>query len=138
MDNGGVKISSSNTGQRGELLVAEKLLEHGWSVARPFDSASYDLVGVKKGRLVCIQVKSTLGQHHYKNNTPHYQFLLGKGKYSKCQYTRDEVNFYVCVGIDQKRFWIFPFDDIKVITVKIYDSNPKYRKWENAWELLEA
>ena len=66
-----------SVGQRGELLVAERLLEQGWSVALPFDTTTFDLVGVKGDRKVLLQVKSTLHKHDYDNTTPHYQFQLG-------------------------------------------------------------
>ena len=126
-----------SVGQRGELLVAERLLEQGWSVALPFDTTTFALVGVKGDRRVLLQVKSTLHKHDYENTTPHYQFQLAKGKSYKHKYEAGELDYFICVALDSKRFWVFPFGKLDQFTVKVYDSNSRFREFEGAWELLE-
>tara|TARA_Y100001973_G_C5164452_1_gene315307 strand:- start:1072 stop:1461 length:390 start_codon:yes stop_codon:yes gene_type:complete len=124
-------------GKRGELLAAEKLIEHGWDIALPIDSSVFDLIALKENRRWRIQVKSTLQKHSYENNSPHYQFQLAKGKSYKHKYQKGELDFFICVALDARRFWVFPFGALDQFTVKIYDSNSRFREYENAWELLE-
>ena len=124
-------------GKRGELLAAEKLIEHGWDIALPIDSKVFDLIALKEDRRWRIQVKSTLRKHDYKNTSPHYQFQLAKGKSFKHKYEASELDFFICVALDSHRFWIFPFADLDKFTVKVYDNSARYREYENAWELLE-
>lgn len=52
------------TGPRGELLVAVKLIGQGWSVAHLFgDNDPFDLLVNKGDRYLRIQVKATLEKH---------------------------------------------------------------------------
>jgi hypothetical protein len=54
-----------STGQRGELLVAERLIGQGWSVAHPFgENDPFDLMVNKGERFLRLQVKATLEQHN--------------------------------------------------------------------------
>jgi len=128
-----------STGQRGELLVAERLIEQGWSVAHPLsDSTSFDLL-VAKGELFRrIQVKATLQQHRYPSSRPHYQFQLAHGVRSKKPYEKGQVDFFVCCAINANRFWVIPFIESKTITLKIYNGNKsRLHKFEEAWGLLD-
>ena len=128
-----------STGQRGELLVAERLIGQGWSVAHPFgDNEPFDLLVNKGERFLRLQVKATLEQHKYKCNRPHYQFQLAHGQSSKTRYTADQVDFFVCCALDSHRFWILPFSAATVITLKIYNGEgSRFRPYEDAWDLLE-
>ena len=111
-----------STGQRGELLVAEKLIGQGWSVAPPLgDNDPFDLLVNKGDRFLRLQVKSTLKQHSYKCNRPHYQFQLAHGLSNKNRYTADQLDFFVCCALDTHRFWVLPFKAVTVITLKIYN-----------------
>jgi len=128
-----------STGQRGELLVAEKLIEHGWSVAHPLsDTSRFDLLVVKRQRFLRIQVKATLHQHEYKDNRPHYQFQLAHGLSSKKRYDKGDVDYFICCAIDVLKFWIIPFDEVRGLTAKIYNgTGNRFYKFEGAWDLLE-
>lgn len=127
-----------STGQRGELLVAEKLIANGWSVAHPLsDSSPFDLLVAMGERFLRIQVKATLEQHHYAGKSPHYHFGIGKGFRSKRRYSKEEADFFVCVALDTLRFWIIPFKEIKTLTIKIYEVEGKWTKFEGAWKILE-
>ena len=93
------------TGQRGELLVAEKLIGQGWSVAPPLgDNDPFDLLVNKGDKFLHLQVKAALEQHSYRNNRPHYQFQLAHGVSSKKRYTAWEEDFFVCCALDSNRF----------------------------------
>ena len=128
-----------STGQRGELLVAEKLIGQGWSVAPPFgDCDPFDLLVNKGDRFLRLQVKATLEQHKYRCNRPHYQFQLARGPSSKKRYTADPVDFFICCALDTHRFWVLPFAVASVITLKIYNGvDSKFHRYEDAWVLLE-
>jgi len=127
-----------STGQRGELLVAEKLIANGWSVAHPLsDSSPFDLLVAMGERFLRIQVKATLEQHHYKGRSPHYHFGVGKGFHLKKRYVKEEADFFVCVALDTLRFWIIPFKEIKTLTIKVYEVEGKWTKFEGAWRILE-
>ena len=129
------------TGVRGELLVSEKLISKGWSVAKPIgDGDPYDLLACKEAKSLRIQIKSTLGAHSYKSHpSPHYQFQLAHGLSSKKRYSKEEVDFFICCALDVKRFWIIPFEDATVLTLKIYngEAGSKFHRYEDAWILLE-
>jgi len=129
-----------STGQRGELLVAEKLIEHGWSVAHPLsDTARFDLLVVKGEQFYRIQVKATLKQHSYKDSRPHYQFQLAHGLSAKKRYEAGDVDFFICCAIDSLRFWVIPFAEAKSITTKIYNGTKgRFHKFEGAWHLMES
>ena len=127
-----------STGVRGELLAAEKLVERGWSVSFPVDTSPYDLVAAKDDKVFRIQVKSTIGLKKYKGYKEHYQFQTGRGLHSKRRYENHEFDYYICVALDGPRFWVFPIGFSKCVTVKIYDSNERFKGYENAWDILET
>ena len=129
----------NQTGPRGELLVAEKLIGRGWSVAQPFgDKDPFDLLVNKSDRFLRIQVKSTLEKHRYNKSRSHYQFQLARGPSSKTRYTADQVDFFVCCALDSHRFWVLPFEVATTITLKIYNGeDSKFHRYEDAWVLLE-
>ena len=126
-------------GQRGELLVAEKLIGKGWSVAHPIgDNDPFDLVVNKGDRFLRIQVKATLEKHKYNQSRSHYQFQLAHGPSSKTRYTAEQVDFFVCCALDSQRFWVLPFEAATVITLKIYNGvDSRFHRYEDAWILLE-
>jgi hypothetical protein len=126
-------------GQRGELLVAERLLEQDWSIAHPLsDTSPFDLIAAKGDRFLRIQVKATLKQHSYPSSRRHYQFQLAKGLSSKKRYTKGEVDFFVCCALDSHRFWVIPLAEVGTLTLKIYSgTGGKFHQFENAWVLLE-
>ena len=127
------------TGQRGELLVAEKLIGQGWSVAPPLgDNDPFDLLVNNGDRFLRLQVKATLEKHTYSQSRPHYQFQLAHSPSSKTRYTADQVDFFVCCALDSRRFWVLPFEAATVITLKIYNGEDgKFHRYEDAWVLLE-
>ena len=128
-------------GQRGEFLVAEKLLEHGWGIAHPLsDSSSFDLLANKGDKIWRIQIKTTQGLVLHANaSTPNFQFQTNHGCKTKSKYEKSTVDFFICCALDCLKFWVMPFDTVNCITTKIYGGKKcKYAVYENAWDLLET
>jgi len=128
-------------GQRGEFLVAEKLLEHGWNIAHPLsDSSAFDLLASKGRKIWRIQIKTTQSLVHYPSeNSPNFQFQTNHGCKTKVMYDKSTVDFFICCALDCSKFWVLPFDAVKSVTLKIYGGKKcKYTIYENAWELLES
>jgi hypothetical protein len=60
------------------------------------------------------------------------------GPSSKTRYTADQVDYFVCCALDSRRFWVIPFEEATVITLKIYNGkDSKFHSYEDAWGLLE-
>ena len=125
------------TGSRGELLVAEKLIANGWSVSFPHgDSEPFDLLASKGKRTLRIQVKSTLAPQYPKGKGAHYQFHLKHGRKSRA-YDEGSVDIFVCVALDAKRFWVIDCRDKPKPSMKIYGAGSKYAQTEDNWATLE-
>jgi len=128
-------------GQRGELLVAEKLLEHGWDIAHPLsDSSSFDLLISKDDKLWRIQIKTTQGLIMRKSYTsPNFQFQTNRGCRVKSMYDKSLVDFFIFCALDCLKFWVLPFAAVRNVTTKIYGGRKcKFAIYENAWALLET
>lgn len=128
-------------GQRGEFLVAEKLLEHGWDIAHPLsDSSSFDLLASKGDKIWRIQIKTTQSLVLYSGeNSPNFHFQTNHGCKTKVMYDKSTVDFFIFCALDCAKFWVLPFDTVKSVTTKIYGGKKcRYTIYENAWELLEG
>jgi hypothetical protein len=133
--------SSRSIGQRGEFLVAEKLLEHGWDIAHPLsDSSPFDLLVSKGDRIWRIQIKTTRGLIMYKSSTsPNFQFQTNHGCRVKSMYDKALVDFFIFCALDCMKFWVLPFVAVRSMTTKIYGGrNCKFAIYANAWDLLET
>jgi hypothetical protein len=125
-------------GARGELIVAQELMQRDWNVAFPFgDNCHYDLIAEKSHHFCRIQIKCTekvalTVQHH----GPHYAFTLSHGSITKEAYTKEHIDFFICCVIDGNRFWIVPVDLVATKTLKIFRDGKKYHEYEGAWDLL--
>jgi hypothetical protein len=130
----------NDIGLRGELIVAEKLISLGWSVATPMGSHTYyDLLIHKDSYLKKVQVKSTESlTRTVGSNAPSFQFSCRHGKTHR-NYSKDEVDFFIFCALDCAKFWVLPINSVKTTHVKIYTGPKcKYSNYENAWTLLEA
>ena len=128
-------------GQRGELLVAEKLIEHGWVIAYPLNSnPAFDLLASKADKIWRVQVKTTQGLcSHSGSHSPNFQFQTNHGCKRKVKYTKASLDFFILCALDCSKFWVVPFDSITSMTTKIYGGkNCQFAKYENAWELLSG
>ena len=125
-------------GARGELLVAQNLMERSWNVSFPFgDNCYYDLIAEKLCHICRIQVKCTekivLASA---GHGPHYAFTLSHGNTNKETYTKEHIDFFICCVIEGNRFWVFPVEDVTTKTIKIFLDGKKYHEYEAAWDLL--
>jgi len=125
-------------GARGELIVAQELMQRDWNVAFPFgDNCHYDLIAEKSHHFCRIQIKCTekvaLTVH---NHGPHYAFTLSHGSIAKEAYTKEHIDFFICCVIDGNRFWVVPVEDVTTKTLKIFRDGKKYHEYEGAWDLL--
>jgi hypothetical protein len=124
-------------GDRGELLVAQELIERNWNVAFPFgDNARYDIIAERNRYFCRIQVKSTEQVIVTPSHGPHYAFSLCHGKLVKESYNKDVIDFFICCAIQCKRFWVLPIEAINCKTLKVFLDGKKYHEYEGAWDLL--
>ena len=126
------------TGQRGELLVAEKLISKGWDVADPLGhNHAYDLLAIKGDKILKIQVKATVEYKTRHKQGFYWQFNTSKGRHRNTKYEVAEVDFFILVALDVSKYWIVPYKNLTAICVKIGAGDNKYRKFEDAWEVLD-
>lgn len=126
------------TGSRGELLVAEKLIANGWVVSWPIgDSEPFDLLASKGEKTLKIQVKSTLRPQFPRGKGQHYQFHFKHGAGKARSYEPGTVDVFVCVALDTKRFWVIDCRDKPKPSMKIYGAGSKYAQTEDNWAALE-
>ena len=85
-----------------ELRCAAELIKRDWHVAFPFiDSSAVDLIAYRDTRFVTIQVKSA---------------TLMEGKHAKVTKNFDKydgVDFIICYDVNNRRWFIFPFEELK-------------------------
>lgn len=85
-----------------ELRCAAELIKRDWQVAFPFiDSSAIDLIAYRGNRFVTIQVKSA---------------TLMEGKHAKVTKNFDKydgVDFIICYDVNNRRWFIFPFEELK-------------------------
>ena len=125
-------------GARGELIVAQELMQRDWNVAVPFGAnCHYDLIAEKSHYFCRIQIKCTeKGALTVHNHGPHYAFTLSHGSIAKEAYTKEHIDFFICCVIDGNRFWVVPVEDVTTKTLKIFRDGKKYHEYEGAWDLL--
>lgn len=127
------------TGTRGELLVAEKLIELGFHVSIPLDETQFDLVATHGEKSFRIQVKCTGGMEKTPRPTscPRYNFNLSRGSSRKITYTHADCDFIICLAMDSSRYWIIPVEDIASKILKIpANGSSKFCKYEYRWDLI--
>jgi len=85
-----------------ELRCAAELIKRDWQVAFPFiDSSAIDLIAYRGNRFVTIQVKSA---------------TMMEGKHAKVTKNFDKydgVDFIICYDVNNRRWFIFPFEELK-------------------------
>jgi hypothetical protein len=125
-------------GEWAELCFMARAAELGLRVSKPFgDSARYD-VGIEfGGRILRVQVKSTMyrrrGQHSYCLN------VLGPGRK---MYEEGVVDFFAIYLIPIDTWYIFPFEAIGRTRCSLHftpgSRRKKYERYREAWELLKV
>jgi len=115
---------SHKYGAMTELLCASELIQRDWNVAFPFiNSSAIDLIAWKGNRFVTIQVKSGT------------MLKWGHACISKDFDKYKGVDFIACYDVHNRRWFIFPYDELKgrkVVTL----SPKKYARNCDNWSLI--
>ena len=107
-----------------ELRCAAELIKRDWQVAFPFiDSSAIDLIAFRGDRFVTIQVKSaTMMEGSFAKVTKNFDKYAG-------------VDFIICYDIKNRRWFIFPFEELqgrKAVTL----SPIRYERNCDNWDLI--
>ncbi len=98
-----------NNGILAEELASVALLEEGFNVARPVRIGPIDLLSIWDGSVIKrLQVKSC--SKRSKDANMRYEFKVAQaGK----NYSENDLDFIVLVGVETKSFWVVPFKKIE-------------------------
>ena len=98
-----------NNGILAEELVSVALLEEGFNVARPVRIGPIDLLSIWDGSVIKrLQVKSCYKRTLDANMR--YEFKVScAGK----NYSENDLDFIILVGVETKSFWVVPFKKIE-------------------------
>ena len=98
-----------NNGILAEELVSVALLEEGFNVARPVRIGPIDLLSIWDGSVIKrLQVKSCSKRTLDANMR--YEFKVScAGK----NYSENDLDFIILVGVETKSFWVVPFKKIE-------------------------
>lgn len=107
-----------------ELRCAAELIKRDWHVALPIiNHSEIDLIAYRKKRFVTIQVKS--GTH----------LLNGYARIVKDMNKYEGVDFIVCYDVHNRRWFIFPFEELRDRTSVTLSPNRYTRNCDN-WNLI--
>lgn len=99
------EISELHCGRIGEHLVAADILIQGYDCFHAAQGMPYDLVADIGGRLIKVQVKTTLRARNIpqrKTPTPAYCFRIRHGKGAWHNYAPGEVDLFAMVCIEDR------------------------------------
>ena len=115
---------SHKYGALAELMCAAELIRHDWNVAFPFiNSSAIDLIAYRGDRYVTIQVKSSVSIRH------------GVAFVSKDMSKYEGVDFIICYDVINRRWFIFPYDDLRD-RKSVALSARKYARNCDNWDLI--
>ena len=107
-----------------ELRCAAELIKRDWHVAFPVVNQSrMDLIAFRENRFVSIQVKSG---------------NIMKGQWAEITAVFDQyegVDFIICYDLTHRRWFIFPFEELKG-RKSVTLSPKKYRRNCDNWSLI--
>ncbi len=122
-------------GEWAELCFMAKAAGHGLRVSKPYgDSASYDVGVERDGRILRVQVKSTL----YRRRGIESYSLNVHGPRRQL-YKKGSVDFFAVYLIPRDTWYILPFAAMGGNFSLHFTPGGKRGKWEDyreAWELL--
>lgn len=124
-------------GEWAELCFMARAAGHGLRLSKPFgDSASYD-VGVEcGGKMLLVQVKSTL---YHRRGSGYSLNIMGPGRK---RYPAGSVDFFAVYLIPIDRWYILPFDVIGRTHSSLHftpsSKHQKYAAYMEAWHLLRG
>jgi len=120
------------SGATGELLVALKLVQHGFSVSWPLtDIDGYDLICDSGERITRVQVKTST--EPTSRGTWRVNLVRGHGK--KRVITREDCDFVVIVlnYNDGPAIYILPVDDIQGMCPSFFPPG-QHPRWPEKWK----
>lgn len=95
-------VDSHKYGALTELMCAAELIKHDWHVAIPIITHSaIDLIAYREDRFVSIQVKSGTHLKH------------GYARINKKMDKYEGVDFIICYDVHNRRWFIFPYEELK-------------------------
>lgn len=121
-------------GEWAELCFMAKAAGMGMSVSKPLgDSRRYDVLVEAGGRIVRVQVKSTI----YRRRKDEYSLnVMGPGRK---RYKEGTVDYFAVYLIPVDEWYIIPYRAVgKKLTLHFRPDGgrQKYRKYREAWHLL--
>ena len=98
-----------NNGILAEELVSVALLEEGFNVARPVRIGPIDLLSIWDGSVIKrLQVKSCSKRTLDANMRCEFKVSCAGKNYSE-----NDLDFIILVGVETKSFWVVPFKKIE-------------------------
>jgi len=117
-------FDSHKYGALTELRCAAELIKRDWNVAFPFiNSSAIDLIAYRDARFVTIQVKSATSM------------TGGFARVSKDFNKYEGVDFIICYDVHNRRWFIFPFEELQGRRSVILSPNKYERNCDN-WALI--
>lgn len=117
-------IDSHKYGALTELMCAAELIKHDWHVAIPvLNFSAIDLIAYREDKFVTIQVKSAT----YMAN--------GYARIGKNFNKYEGVDFIICYDVYNRRWFIFPFEELRDRLSVTLSPNKYSRNCDN-WELI--
>ena len=117
-------FDSHKYGALTELRCAAELIKRDWNVAFPFiNSSAIDLIAYRDAQFITIQVKSA--------TTMDGNFARVSKDFNKY----DGVDFIICYDVHNRRWFIFPFEELqgrRSVTL----SPIKYERNCDNWHLI--
>jgi len=137
MMDGSVVKNCKEQGEWAELCFMAKAAGRGLRVSKPYgDSASYDVGVERDGRILRVQVKSTL---YRRGGRESYSLNVHGPK--RRPYTKGTVDFFAVYLIPREAWYILPFEKT-LGDFRLYITpgrkRGKWEKYREAWELLRG
>ena len=127
-----------NRGEISEQIFSTKCFtEYGYMVSMPIGTADYDLVVDVDGRLLRVQVKSSIYRSH---NSDTIRFTITKGtngnvRIGKYPYPEDSIDFFA-LHYEQREWYIIPRNVTGSIQTLCIAETGKYQQYKDNWEFL--
>lgn len=133
---GGWVKGCKERGEWVELCFMAKAAGMGMLVSKPLgDSCRYDVLVEVSGRIVRVQVKSTM----YRRRGNEYSMnVMGPGRK---RYKKGTVDFFAVYLIPEDAWYIIPYEVLgKSVTIHFVPGGrrQKYAKYREAWNLLRG
>ena len=137
MTGGSAIKNCKERGEWAELCFMAKAAGHGLRVSKPYgDSASYDVGVERNGRILRVQVKSTL---YRRRGIESYSLNVHGPR--RQRYKKGTVDFFAVWVIPVGEWYIIPYAAMGKKTTLHFTAGSKRAKWaryREAWDLLKV